>query len=68
MRNVVDLPQSGRPDQHDEFVIGDLEVDALYGLNIAIIDLVDLADRDVGHPGSPCVVCVLPSQMRSVAR
>ena len=45
MRSVVDLPQPDGPDQHDELVIGDLQVDALHRLHAAVVVLDDLADR-----------------------
>ena len=36
MRSVVVLPQPGRPEQHDELALFDVEVDAGDGAEIAV--------------------------------
>ena len=36
MRSVVDLPQPDGPDQHDELLVGDVEVDAAHGLDLVV--------------------------------
>jgi hypothetical protein len=43
------LAATGRPDQHYELMIGDVQIDALHRLDAAFIFLDDLADRDFSH-------------------
>ena len=54
MRSVVDLPQPDGPDQHDEFLVGDVEIDGAHGLDIIVV-LDDLAKRDLRHDTQPFV-------------
>jgi hypothetical protein len=51
------LAAAGRPDQNHEFVVLDLKIDSFNRLHVAVVDLVDLADRNLGHCVFPCVLC-----------
>ncbi len=45
------------PDEHDELLIGDLEIDPFHCLHAAIIDFDDFANRNLGHRlGVPSLV------------
>ena len=48
------LAAAGRADQHDEFVVGNVEIDGADGLDIAKF-LDDLVQRDFGHSVQPLV-------------
>ena len=43
------LPAPGRPDEHHELAVGDVEVQARDGLGAVGVDLGGAFDRDVGH-------------------
>ena len=47
------LAAAGGADEDDEFVVGDLEVDAADGLHAAFVGFDDLADRDFCHDDFP---------------
>ena len=52
------LAAAGRADQHDEFLIGDVEVDAFHRLHAAVVGLDDFADRNFSHRfGVPSLIC-----------
>jgi hypothetical protein len=46
------LPAAGRPDEHHELAVGDLEVEVVDGLRPVRVDLRHLVVRDLGH-GAP---------------
>ena len=48
MRSVVDLAAARRADQHDEFLVGDVEIDAAHGRDFVVL-LDDLAQRYLSH-------------------
>ena len=43
------LAAARRPDQHEELLVADFEVDVLDGVKAVVVVLVQVADRDVGH-------------------
>ena len=47
------LPAAGRPDEHDELAVGDLEVEVGHRLRAVGIDLRQALERDLGHRLSP---------------
>ena len=48
MRSVVDLAAARGADQHDEFVVGNVEIDAADGFDI--VEALDhVTQRDFGH-------------------
>ena len=47
MRRVVDLPQPDGPDQRDELLVGDREVDVLHRMLQLAVVLVQLAEDDL---------------------
>jgi len=52
MRSAVDLPHPEGPTDH-ELAVGDLQVDALDGLEAVGVALGDVAQRDRGHALTP---------------
>jgi hypothetical protein len=46
------LPATGRPDEHHELPVGDLEIEVVDGLRSVRVDLRDLVVRDLRH-GAP---------------
>jgi hypothetical protein len=52
MRSVVDLPAARRPDEDDELLIADRQIDRVHGLHVAGIDLGDFFEFNTCHAGS----------------
>ncbi len=46
MRSVVDFPQPRRPDQHDKFLVADLEIHFIDGLDAAGVNFFNVLEND----------------------
>ena len=54
MRKRRGLAAAGRADQHDEFVVGNVEIDVAHGLDV-VETLDHVTQRDFGHVRQPLV-------------
>ena len=53
IRSAVVLPQPDGPDEHEELAVGDVEREALDGVHVALVDLVDVLQHHFSHDGPP---------------
>ena len=51
------LAAAGRPDEHQELAVGDVERQLVYGVKPVVVHLVDLVEHDVPHGRTPSSDC-----------
>ena len=60
MRSVVTFAAARGADQHDELVVGDVEIDAADGFDVVVL-LHDLTQRDFSHAAQSLFAACAPA-------